>query len=51
MFVNELEELLETLFEHDDESTPEDITILNSYISPFRALRLCCTYSYASYGA
>ncbi len=49
MFGNELERLLETLFEDDNESTPEDVTVLNSYILPFKILTACCVYSYTGY--
>ena len=49
MLGNELKELLETLFDDDEESTSEDITVLKSYISPFEMLTGCCTYSYGSY--
>jgi len=49
MFENELNRLLENLFENDDESLPEDITILQGHTPLFSTLTLCCTYSYSSY--
>ena len=51
MFGNELERLLETLFEDDNESTPEDITVLNGCIFPMQIFTSCCVYSYAGYGS
>jgi len=45
----ELEKLLETLFEDDDDSTSNDVTVLRDRISPFEVLLACCTYNYASY--
>ena len=49
MFGSELKELLETLLDDCDDSTSEDITILEGYVSPFWTLAACCRYSYASY--
>jgi len=49
MLGTELEKLLETLFEDDDNSTSNDITILRNRISPFEILLVCCTYNYGAY--
>ena len=49
MFENELERLLETLFEDENESTPEDVTVLNSCIFPLQIFTSCCVYSYGGY--
>ncbi len=49
MFGDELKRLLETLFENDDESTPEGITVLRRHTPLFGLLTGCCTYSYAAY--
>ncbi len=49
MFGNELERLLETLFEDDNESTSEDVTVLNNGIFPLQIFTSCCVYSYAGY--
>ena len=49
MFGTELEKLLETLFEDDDDSTSNDVTVLRDCISPFEILLACCTYNYAAY--
>ncbi len=49
MFENELKRLLETLFENDDESLPDDITIMRGHTPLFGALTTCCTYSYTGY--
>ena len=49
MFGNELENLLETLFEDNNESETEDIMILNNSISPLSIFAACCIYSYAGY--
>lgn len=51
MFENQLERLLETLFADDDESLPDDITILRGSAPLFGALTLCCTYSFSGYSA
>ena len=51
MFGNELEKLLETLFEDDNESSPEDVTVLNIGIFPLHIFAACCVYSYAGYGS
>ena len=51
MFESELKRLLETLFDNDDESLPNDITILRGNIPLFGTLTTCCTYSYTGYSA
>lgn len=44
-----LENLLDSLFADDDESTSEDVMILWGPV-PLELLGQCCTYSYLSYG-
>ena len=45
-----LEELLDELFEGDDESVPEDLEILVPPLDPDDfPFFSCCTYTYASY--
>ncbi len=50
MFGNDLEKLLESLFD-DDGSTSEDITVLNMGIRLPEISSSCCTYNYAGYNA
>ena len=45
---NELERLLEKLFE-DDESTPEDVKVFRDIRSAETSSN-CCTYNYSNYG-
>lgn len=45
-----LEDLLESLFVDDDESTLDDISVLSWPIGLMRPFTSCCTYSYSSYG-
>jgi hypothetical protein len=43
-----LEELLDSLFGDNDESTPEDVTVTKKPIRPPVILTSCCTYNYTS---
>jgi hypothetical protein len=45
-----LEKLLEKLFEDDDESTPDDVVILDGPAGPWPIpFGNCCSYSYNNY--
>ena len=49
MFGNELENLLETLFEDENGSDTEEVTVLITPVSPLEIFSACCIYSYTGY--